>query len=272
MVGRALMRELGESATGTFLTRPLPALLQLDARDASAVARALNETEADVIFVPAAEPNVDWCEQHPADARDRNIGPVRGVLAAASGQKIVAFSSDYVFDGADGPYGEASIRRPLSTYGRIKAELEELLLSAGQTVVRTTTVFGEEVHPAKNFVLRLVSTLRMGQRVRIPSDQISTPTYAPDLAAAVVRVAGRGGVWHIAGPDIMSRSDLAYRVADAFSVDSSLIDPTPTAALGQPAVRPLRAGLLVNQYLSAFGAAPVRPLRDALEHLAAILR
>lgn len=98
------MRALGEDATGTYLTRARRGLVPLDARDAGAVRRVIDETRPDIVLVPAAEPNVDWCEAHPDEARSRNLGPVRAVLASAGDRRILSFSSDYVFDGAAGPY------------------------------------------------------------------------------------------------------------------------------------------------------------------------
>jgi len=96
------MRALGEDATGTYLTRARRGLVPLDARDAGAVRRVIDETRPDIVLVPAAEPNVDWCEAHPDEARSRNLGPVRAVLASAGDRRILSFSSDYVL--AAGPY------------------------------------------------------------------------------------------------------------------------------------------------------------------------
>lgn len=274
LVGAALLEALGPDAVGTYRTRPRTGLVQLDASDASAVKRIVVEVEPMVIFVPAAQPNVEWCEREPDAARVANLAPVRGTLAGAGRVAVVGFSSDYVFDGADGPYREGNERRPLSAYGRIKVELEDLLLADGHTVVRTTTVFGPEPAPAKNFVVRLIASLGRGERVRVPEDQISTPTYATDLAAATVRIASLDraarGIWHLAGPDLMARHELAYLVADTFGLDRSNIDPVPTAALGQVAARPLNGGLRCDRYEERWRA-PGRSIRAALEDLRARL-
>jgi len=220
-----------------------------------------------VIFFPAAEPNVDRCETHPDEARRSNLDPLAGTLRAAGGTRILGFSSDYVFDGTDGPYAEDARPHPISVYGRIKLELESRLLELGHTVIRTTTVFGREEPPPKNFVLRLVASLGDGSVVRVPSDQISTPTYAEDLARAAVRIAqGGSGVWHVAGPDLVGRAELAFRVAAVFGLPTQGIRPVPTLELQQAAARPLRGGLLCQRFEVAFGPAG-RPLEDALEDL-----
>lgn len=274
LVGAAILRALGPAGVGTYLTRPLPGLTRLDARDRDALRAAVLVAGAEVIYVPAAQPNVEWCEENPAEARSLNLEPVRAVLEVAGGRRIVAFSTDYVFDGASGPYTEADATAPLSVYGRIKLELEELLLASGSNaVVRTTGVFGTEPHPpGKNFVLRLIGSLRRGEPVRVPSDQIANPTYAPDLAAASVTIGerGEGSVWHVAGPDLVARTELATRVAAAFGLDPALVVPVRTSELGQAAPRPLRSGLLCPRYEARFGPAG-RPLAEALSDLRADL-
>lgn len=271
LVGSALLRALGNTATGTYRNRPREGLVHLDAGDRSAFARVLGETDPDVIFLAAAEPNVEWCEAHPEKAREFNFAPVEAAVTAAGRARIVWYSTDYVFDGAAGPYAERDAPRPLSVYGRIKADLEHLVLEHGHTVIRTTTVFGAEAEPPKNFVLRLVGALRRGESVRVPSDQLSTPTYADDLAAASIRVADQdAGIWHVAGPDLLSRSEFALLIARLFDVPSEGIRAIPTAELHQLAQRPLRGGLTCSRFEAVFGAAG-RHLDDALADLRAQL-
>ncbi len=266
LVGQALMRA-APAATGTYRTRALPGLRRLDAADAAATARLVEEVAPDVILCPAAQPDVEWCERHPDEARDANLAPLRSVLR--TGVPVVAFSSDYVFDGRAGPYAEDARRSPLSVYGAIKVALEDETLAAGGTVVRTTGVFGGEAPPGKNFVLRAVRTLTAGGPLVVPADQIATPTYADDLARATHRVAerGGGGLWHVGGPDLLSRLELGRLVAEVFGLDPSLVRGTSTAALGQAAARPLRGGLRNTRYRDTFGADPVRPVRAALEQM-----
>lgn len=269
LVGGAILRALGSDGVGTYLARRRPGLVQLDARDTAAVRELIARIDPDVIYLPAAQPDVEWCEQHPDEARELNLAPVRSTLAAGGGRPIVAYSTDYVFDGRSGPYIETDPTGPLSEYGRIKLELEERLLATGRNAaIRTTGVFGYEPPPGKNFVLRLIRSLRDGQTVRVPSDQVANPTYAPDLAAASVAIAERGapGLWHVAGPDLVARTELAVRVARAFGLRAELIVGVPTAELGQAAPRPLRSGLLSPRYEAAFGVAG-RPLDEALADL-----
>ena len=267
-VGRAVLRALDPSAVGTYRARPEPALRQLDARDLSALRGLLDELRPRTVFFPAAEPQVDWCETHPDEARAANVELALQALAAAQerGARFVFFSTDYVFDGLAGPYAEGDAVAPLSVYGRHKLEVEEHVLEAGGTVVRTTTVYGEEQPPGKNFVLRLVASLRAGRRATVPRDQWSTPTWSDELGRAAVSVAERPGLWHVAGPDLLSRDEFARLIADVFELDPALIEPVSTAQLAQPAARPMRAGLRTDKLRGATGMS-FRSTREALESL-----
>lgn len=266
LVGQALMRTAAD-AVGTYRTRALPGLRLLDASDAEATARLVAEVAPEVILFPAAQPDVDWCERHPAEAAEANLAPLRSALR--TGVRVVAFSSDYVFDGRDGPYAEDAPRAPLSVYGEIKVRLEDETLAAGGAVIRTTGVFGDEPAPGRNFVLRAVRTLAAREPLVVPADQVATPTDADDLARAAWRIAadGHGGVWHVGGPDLLSRLELGRLVALVFGLDAALVCGRATAELGQAAARPLRGGLRSTRYLAAYGAPPARSVRAALEEL-----
>jgi dTDP-4-dehydrorhamnose reductase len=266
LVGGALHRFLGTSAVGTYRSRPADGLIPLDAHDEAALTRILDEVTPRIVFFPAAEPNVDWCEQHPDEAFAANVTPAVSALALSRMRSaaFVFFSTDYVFDGEGGPYDEEARTHPLSVYARHKREVEERVLDAGGTVVRTTTVFGSELPPGKNFVIRLVARLRSGQEATIPCDQFSTPTWSDELARAAIAVAERGGIWHAAGPDYLARDAFARLVADVFSVDAALVRPVTTPELKQPARRPMNAGLLTKKLKRETGLTFL-PLRGALE-------
>ena len=269
LVGSALLRALGPTGVGTYLTRPRPGLRRVDAADRKAVERIMREVMPETVLFPAGNPNVDWCERNPREAEEQNLGPLRAVLAAAGAVPVLAYSTDYVFDGTAGPYGEADRVHPLSVYGRLKAELERLVLEVGGTVVRTTGVFGWEPEPAKNFVLRLIASLRHDDRVRVPTDQVANPTYVEDLATATLRIAGTGerGLWHVAGRELFARDAFARLVAEVFGCDGTLIDGVPTSALGQAADRPRSGGLRCERFRARFGVAPGRAPREALREL-----
>ncbi len=268
LVGAALMRAIGANAIGTFRTRPGEGLRHLDAHDRDATRALIRERDHEAVYFPAAEPNVDWCESHPEEAYAANVVPALMALALSreTGAAFIFFSSDYVFDGASGPYDETAPPAPLSVYGRHKLEVEERVLAAGGTVIRTASVFGQEPPPGKNFVLRLVARLSAGEVVTVPFDQHSTPTWSDDLARGAIAVASRPGLWHAAGPDFMARHRFAELVAEVFGLDTALIQPVRTADLGQAARRPLLGGLRSDRLAREMGIA-FAPTRDALSRL-----
>jgi dTDP-4-dehydrorhamnose reductase len=110
-----------------------------------------------------------------------------------------------------------------------------------------------------------VKLLSSGKQVVCPSDQISTPSYGPDVAKAIVALVERGdsGVIHVSGPDVMSRPEFARKIAEAFGLDTSLIVARPTSELGQSAPRPLDGGLLTPR-LDGLLPGLMRPLKPAL--------
>lgn len=269
LVGGALLDRLGADGVGTYRSQARPGLRPLDAANRRAVDELLLNVCPSVVFFPAGDPNVERCEQDEPTARRANLDPLRVTLDAIGDVPIVAYSTDYVFDGTRGPYVESDALSPLSAYGRIKVELESLVLERGGTVIRPTGIFGWEPAPGKNFVMRVAASLRRGERIRVPNDQIANPTYVEDLAAASIEIArgGERGIWHVAGADLIARDAFARLVAEIFELDATLVDPVPTSALGQLAPRPLRGGLRCMRYEEHFGVPPIRSVRDALAAL-----
>ena len=213
--------------------------------------RVLAVAQPDLILCAGAMTFVDGCEARPREAFQVNAhGPASlASYARGHGVPFVLFSSDYVFDGSaehPGPYAEADTPRPLNVYGQSKLEGEQAVLRVHPEalVVRTSWVYGPDA-AGKNFVSGLVRQLQAGQRMRVPSDQVSTPTLNRDLAQATLALAGAGasGIVHVAGPELMTRLDLARTVAAFFSLDGRLIHGVPTREIGQQALRPLRSGL-----------------------------
>jgi len=233
---------------GTFHANPHPGLEALDVRDATAVARMVRAVDPAFVLLPAAATHVDRCELQPRAAYEVNVLGASHLVDAANdvGAAIAYFSSDYVFDGANGPYDERASANPISQYGLQKLSAEHLIAqrAADALVVRTTVVYGPDPQ-GKNFIYRLLAALRKGQRIAVPADQVGTPTYAPVLADAVfdLLAAGVRGVVNVAGRELVARDELAREAARAFGEDPSLVQSVPTAELGQAALRPLNGGL-----------------------------
>lgn len=254
-VGAALMQALrarGHEGHGTYTQHAVEHLSPLDVTDRGAVERAVKDFSPDWVLCPGGLTHVDYCEEHPADAfaLNRDAALDAGRIGARSGAGFVFFSSEYVFDGGQGPYAEDDPASPLSVYGRSKWEGERAVLAEipRAVVVRSTVVYGPD-RQGKNFVYQLIRNCRRGQPMRIPMDQVSSPTYNVDLAEATVELCERelSGVYHLAGDGVLDRFAFAELACRVFELDASRLSPVPTAALGQKAARPLKGGLLIDK-------------------------
>jgi dTDP-4-dehydrorhamnose reductase len=134
-------------------------------------------------------------------------------------------------------------------------------------VIRTTTVYGPDPN-GKNFLYSLRKGLAGTKPFRVPADQISTPTYNLDLAAAVVALAERGaqGVFHVVGPDLVSRLEFARRAAAVMGLDPANLSGVSTAELAQVAARPLHAGLLTGKLAAYLPEVRMRGIEDGVSH------
>jgi dTDP-4-dehydrorhamnose reductase len=229
-VGSALQAAFGPDAVGTYCTHAADGLRQLDLRDVAAVQLLVGEARPELIIQPAAQPNVDWCEDHEQESHEINV----------------FFSSDYVFSGAAGPYAEDAATGPQNVYGRHKLEAERLIAARldDYVIVRVCGVYGFEPR-GKNFVMGLLAKGRRGEPMNVPSDQWGTPTYADNLAAVVRELVSSGchGIYHVVGPECMDRVSFARLACEVFGLDPAFLRVRTTAELRQRAPRPLRGGL-----------------------------
>jgi dTDP-4-dehydrorhamnose reductase len=232
-VGSAVLRAI-PGARGT--SRP-----ETDVRDRPAVERACKG--ADVVVHCAALTAVDYCEDHPDEARAINVEGTANVARVAP--RLVYLSTEYVFDGRKGPYSEDDVPNPQSVYAKTKLEGERAAREAKTwTIVRTTVVFSY-APGGRNFLMQVLA----GNPMRIPCDQVSNPTLASNLAEAIAELAtrGLGGVWNIVGADRVQRHEFALRIAKRFGLDASKLVPVTTSGLKQKAPRPLDAGLTIDK-------------------------
>ena len=272
-IGGWLLRTLadrGHEAVGTYQNVAYPCLIRFAAAELPAAGAALTASRPAVIFYPAGFTWVDGCERDPVRAfaanRDEPLAVAR--LAAEAGARFVYFSTDYVFDGTAGPDAEDGPTHPLNLYGRAKLEAETALaeaLGAAQLTIRTSWVYGPE-RQGKNFAYQLAKSLREGRTLTCPSDQVSSPSYGPDVARAAVILAERGasGLIHVAGPEVIDRVAFARALAEGFGLDPGLIVGKPTAELGQGAPRPLAGGLRTPK-LDALAPGLMRPMSGAMK-------
>jgi dTDP-4-dehydrorhamnose reductase len=214
------------------------------------VREAVAASTPDVIINCAAITNVDACETERDLAWKVNVVGLENMIDAAKREnaRIVHISSDYIFDGKEGPYAEDDRPNPISYYGKTKLAGENALRTSDvpYVVARTMILYGYAPGTKANFALWLIQNLEKHESVRVVDDQFGNPTLADDLAYGLIKAVEleRTGIYNIAGREIISRFEFAQRLARVFGFDPDLITPIKTAQLRQPAPRPLKSGLI----------------------------
>jgi dTDP-4-dehydrorhamnose reductase len=237
-------------APNPFEPQPNLVYIQGDLLDNELLGSKLEFSKADIIFNCAAYTDVDGCEKNKVLADKLNVELVRKLLNLPY-DKLVHYSTDYVFDGQTGPYSENDQTNPIECYGFTKLESEKIVMASGRPflIIRSNVLFGMAKNVRPNFVTWLIDNLRRGNRLRIVSDQYNNPISAVNLAEASIEAAGLdyAGILHIGGAEYLSRYEMAVSVAHGFGLDKSLIQPITTAMLGQSARRPLKGGLKIDK-------------------------
>jgi len=240
-------------------------LPELDITDAAAVREAVAVVKPGAIVNCAAFTAVDAAEADEARATAVNGTAVAGLatLADEVGAVLVQISTDYVFDGQSGrPWREDDPTVPLSAYGRSKLAGERAAARARQhLIVRTAWLFGQ----GANFVEAIRKQVEAGKReLSVVADQLGSPTYAADLASAILGLLGGGarGIVHAVNEGVTTWQGFAAEIVRQLGADV-VIRPISTAELGRPAPRPANS-VLDTACLQALLGGPLPPWRDAL--------
>lgn len=279
-VGAAVVNAWGkELCVGTYHghadcspCHAMPFDLTAAAANPSVSRELLRMVRPSVVVICAGCTWAEECEKQPERATAWNATAPTHLAAAATelGIKVVYLSSEYVHDGHNGPYSESEAPTPLSAYARSKVEGERGVAAANPLalIIRTTVVYGPDAQ-GKNFACQLERALQNKHAMRIPSDQVSSPTYNVDLARAIRLLVERGlsGVFNVAGPQVMSREQLAVILAPLLvpGASTSLLQFLPTSELGQLARRPLKAGLRIDKLKQALPALEMRGPAQAMQ-------
>ncbi len=256
-------------------------LPEFDITDERLVRTALAVLQPAVIINCAAYTNVDSCEKEFVTAfRVNGEGP--GVLARVArelGAILVHISTDYVFSGeANRPYREEDSTGPRSAYGRSKLAGEEAIAASGLEqcfIVRTSWLYGPG---GKNFVETMVRLAREREELRVVADQLGSPTYTGDLAAAIfnlLALEGKGGavpygIYHFADQGSCSwHSFAAAIIARAKACGKELrvqqVTPITTAEFPLPAPRPAYSVFDTGRYRRVTGKS-IPTWQESLEH------
>ena len=223
---------------------------QLDITNRSDVKSLISSFQPNVILNAAAATNVDWCESNREEAWKANVTAVEN-LAEASRKvdaHLIHVSTDYVFDGKNGPYDEMAKPSPLGYYGKTKLASENTVRSAEihHTIVRTNVLYGSGIGVKANFALWIINSLKAGKHISVVDDQFGNPTFVGDLAMAMMKAfeLNREGIFHIGGGNQLSRYDFALQAAEVFNLDASFVKRIKTSDLAQPSPRPMISGFI----------------------------
>ena len=235
----------------------------LDITLSDQVQHVIKKYKPDCIINTAAMTNVDQCEGNKSDAENLNINAVSYLVKAANneGAHFIQLSTDFIFDGKDGPYTEDAQPNPLSFYGETKLKAENIVKNQAKkwSIIRTVLVYGI-VHDMSrsNIVLWAKNALEKGQPLKIVDDQFRSPTLAEDLAIGcqLVEQKEAEGIYNISGKDQMSIVSLVERVADYFQLDKSTIERVSSTTLNQPAKRPPITGFNLDKSIKELGYNP----------------
>lgn len=209
----------------------------------------------DVIVHCGALTHVDYCEDHQEESYEKTVQSTINLvkLAKECDARFVYISTDYVFDGTDGPYQEDDAVNPVSVYGKHKLEAEQYALNEldNTLVLRVTNVYGDEAR-GKNFIARIIQQCLDNKKLtlKLPYDQYASPANAWDIARSmrVLLRDNKSGIYHIGGTDYINRVQLALRVLQYFPNAEYELIPLSTEELSQPAPRPLIGGFVTTKF------------------------
>jgi dTDP-4-dehydrorhamnose reductase len=264
-LGRELQRAFSaQTDPPEVLALDLP---ELDVTDAGAVERAMRQAKPDLVIHAAALTDTSLCEEDPALAMRVNAEGSLHVAEACrgAGAALVYVSTNEVFDGARGePYGESDEPRPINAYGRSKLEGERLVQGTLPRcyVVRTAWLYAEG---GNNFPAKVLSAAEGRRELSMVTDEVATPTWARDLAPAIIRLAGHPayGIYHLTNAGYCSRYGWAaevLRLAGRADVTLRPITSAEYAGAGPPKP-PFSA--LRNEAAARLGIT-LRPWQEAL--------
>ena len=264
LLGGALYRVLEQNGVvvkGTYHSRPVADASKLDVRDEKSVDTCIESSRPDVVFLAAANVSSDYCEHHPQEAHAIHITGSINVAKAATRwrAKLVNYSTDYIFDGAQGPYAEEDGPSPINEYGRTKLEGEGAIreLMPDFLNLRTSMIYGWD-RATNNFAMMVWDHLQRGATLKIADDQWRSPTLAQYLAEVSLRLVqiDARGTYNVAGKTFESNVAFARLLARATALNPSLIESVNTETLGFFAPRPLKTGLITGKLETALGTAP----------------
>jgi len=235
---------------------------RVDLTEEGALYGLFEQERPDALIHGAAMTNVDACEENPEECQLQNVTVVESLIRACENHDtfMTLVSTDFIFDGNDGPYSEDDTPNPLSEYGRSKLDAEEALQKSNLNwaIARTILVYGVTSDERSNIVLWIKKSLEDKKPLQLITDQWRMPTLAEDLALGcwLMTKQQAKGVFNISGKDLLNPYEIALKTAEVFGLDASLITPTDGSKFTQPAKRPPKTGFILDKSRKTLGYEP----------------
>jgi dTDP-4-dehydrorhamnose reductase len=243
---------------------------EIDIVSVSECKKAIKETAPDIIINAAAYTNVDGCKTAREECFAVNAEAVKNIAEVCHNKKIriIHFSTDYVFDGtAKQPYKEDDKVNPINVYGESKLAGESYLqsLSNNYLLIRTSWLYGLK---GRNFIQAILAKARTKPTptLTVVDDQVGSPTYTKDLAAAVAMLIEKNaqGIFNITNRGSCSWHQFAVKILQESGFDKIEVIPVKSDQLQRPALRPAYS-ILSNQKFIQLTGKTLQPWQLALQ-------
>jgi dTDP-4-dehydrorhamnose reductase len=259
-LGRALMRRL---AHHDLQGVDLP---EVDLTDLAATRSSIAAFQPEVIIHAAALTDVDGAARNPDLAYRVNALGTRNVAAASEAMSatLLAISTNEVFDGAKvEPYLEFDLTNPINPYARSKWAAEQFVrdLTCRFYIVRTAWLYGLG---GNNFVKKIITRADGDGRLRVVTDEVSSPTYAEDLITAIEQLilTGAYGIYHFTNDGACSRYEFAQKILELSGRTHITLEPIVLADYPRPSTPPPYTPL--RNFCGAQLGITLRPWAEAL--------
>ena len=249
---------------------------ELDITDPARVQAFLSENAVDFVVNCAAYTAVDKAESEIELCRKINAFAVENLakVSAATGAKMIHVSTDYVYSGTHYmPYVESDAVAPTSVYGVTKLEGEQLLLAANpaSVILRTSWLYSPY---GNNFVKTMLRLGREREKLSVVFDQVGTPTYAADLAAAIVTILNAPefvpGIYNFSNEGVCSWYDFTLTIHRMAGIDTCRVSPIDTADYPSAATRPFYSVMNKKKIKATYGV-EIPHWEESLQKCIAIL-
>lgn len=234
------------------------------------MAEVISQHRPHFIIHTVAMANVEACEANIEACEQVNVEPIKTLVSLSEKYDVhlIHLSTDFIFDGKEGPYAETDIPHPLNEYGKSKLEAEKIIQASNSkwAIVRTILVYGiPNDKDRSNLILWVKNSLEAGKKINVVTDHYRMPTLVEDLTKATLSIMNKQakGIYHISGNEGYSIYDIAMEVAQFWNLDTSLIQPVDSSTIESAVCRPSYTGFVLDKAMADLDFQP-HALKDGL--------